>query len=576
MRKNNKRGKREINRKVMTPKEIEKKKKKIIKIFLIIIIIIAIAVIGMIANEFIILDNNKTTNLIINNNNITSNLKNEILIEDNIIYLSKDDIANFFDKYIYEDKDTNQIITTYEKKSAAIGFEKNTITINGSEQKTYAHAIKKENKIYLPISEMKDVYNVEIDNIEKTKVITMDSLEREQKKAIVNSDSSIKATTDFISITSDRVKKGDTVIIVSSKDGFTRVRTENGKLGYLGSNKLDNEFNVRQAMEEEKQIDGKVNLVWDYYSEYATAPDRSRSKIEGINVVSPSFFYLDKNGNLKENIGNKGEEYIKWAHNNGYKVWPIISNAEVATQSLAITSKIVNSYNERQKLIEDIVNKCVKYKLDGINIDFENMKQEDKDKFSRFIIELTPRLKEIGLVTSVDVTAPDGGETWSMCFDRNVIGHVADYIVFMAYDEYGAYSNKPGTNAGYNWIELNLNKFLNTEEIKAEKIILAVPLYTRVWTSDSSGKIISKNIVAMKDIDEVVPDDAEKKWDDELKQNYVEYTDNSNKKQIWIEDLKSLKAKLSLVKDKNLAGVGVWQKDMESDGVWELFAKELE
>ena len=75
----------------------------------------------------------------------------------------------------------------------------------------------------------------------------------------------------------------------------------------------------------------------------------------------------------------------------------------------------------------------------------------------------------MGVVTSVDVTAPDGGETWSMCFDRNVIGHVADYIVFMADDEYGAYSNKPGTNAGYDWIELNLNKFLNTEEIKSEK-----------------------------------------------------------------------------------------------------------
>lgn len=572
---NNKRGKREVNRKVMTPEQIEKKKKKIIRIFITIVIIIAIAIIGMIANEFIILDNNKTTNLIINNKNITANLKNDILIEDNTIYLSKDDIANFFDKYIYEDKDTKQIITTYEKKSAAIGFDKNVITINGSQQKIYAHAIERDNKIYLPISEMKDVYNVEIENIEKTKVITMDSLEKEQKKAIVNSDVSVKSTTDFIAKTTDRIKKGDTVVLVSSKDGYSKVRTENGKLGFVKSDKLDNQFTVRQAMEEEKQIEGKVNLVWDYYSEYASAPDRSGDKMEGVNVVSPSFFFLDKNGNLKENIGAKGEQYIKWAHNNGYKVWPIISNSDVASHSLEITSKIVNSYERRQKLIEDIVNKCVKYKLDGINVDFENMKEEDKNMFSRFIIELTPRLKEIGIVTSVDVTAPDGGETWSMCFDRNVIGHVADYIVFMAYDEYGAYSNKAGTNAGYDWIELNLNKFLNTEEIKSEKIILAVPFYTRVWTSDSNGKIISKNTVAMKDIDKVVPSNAEKKWDDELKQYYVEYNDGSNKKQIWIEDLKSLKEKVLIIKEKNLAGVGFWKKDMESDGVWDLFAKEL-
>ena len=79
----------------------------------------------------------------------------------------------------------------------------------------------------------------------------------------------------------------------------------------------------------------------------------------------------------------------------------------------------------------------------------------------------------------------------------------------------------------------------------------------------------------MKDIDKVVPSNAEKKWDDELKQYYVEYNDGSNKKQIWIEDLKSLKEKISIIKEKNLAGVGSWKKDMESDGVWDLFVKEL-
>ena len=89
--------------------------------------------------------------------------------------------------------------------------------------------------------------------------------------------------------------------------------------------------------------------------------------------------------------------------------------------------------------------------------------------FSRFVIELTPRLKEIGLVTSVDVTAPDGGETWSMCFDRNVIGDAADYIVFMAYDQYGVSSTKPGTTAGYDWVKLSLNKFLKTEENTSRK-----------------------------------------------------------------------------------------------------------
>lgn len=557
-----------------TREDIEKKKKVIVKTFFTIVALIVIFVIGMIANNFIILDNNKEINLVINNRNVTSNLKNNVLVESGVIYLSKPDIANFFDKYIYEEKEDNKIVTTYEKKIATIGYEDNKININGSNKKIYAHAIKKDGIVYLPISEMKDVYDIEISNIEKTKVITMDSLKREQKKAIVKSGTAVKSSTKFIAKTIDRVKKGDCVIVVSSNNGYTRIRTDNGKVGYIKSNKLENEFTVRESMEEEKQIEGKINLTWDYFSQYGSAPDRTGETIDGVNVVSPAFFYLDKNGNLRENIGSKGQAYIEWAHQNGYKVWPMVSNAEAATESLSITSKIMNSYELRQKLIESIVEKCVKYKLDGINIDFENMKQEDKDMFSRFVIELTPRLKEIGLVTSVDVTAPDGGETWSMCFDRNVIGDAADYIVFMAYDQYGVSSTKPGTTAGYDWVKLSLNKFLKTEEIPAEKIILAVPFYTRVWTTTPDGKTTS-NTVSMKNIETVVPEDAERKWDDDLKQNYVEYTDEDNKKQVWIEDIASLKAKLSLITDNNLAGVGSWAKGMETDDVWQLFKTEL-
>ena len=570
-------GKREIEKKEkrkMTKNEIEKKKKIITRTLIIILAIIVLATIALIANDYIILDSNKTTNLIINNRNVTSNLKNEIMIKDNMIYLSKQDIANFFDKYIYEEEETNQIITTYDKKIAEIGFEENTININGSDKTIRAHAEKENEIIYLPISEMTEVYGIEIEYLPDTKVVTMDSTDREQKKAILSSDVAVKSSTNFIAKTVDRVKKGDDVIVISSENGNSRIRTKNGKIGYVKSNKLTNEITVREDMEEEKQVTGKINLTWDYFSQYASAPDRSGQTIEGVNVVSPSFFYIDEDGDLRENVGEEGENYIEWAHNNGYKVWPMISNAEAATESLDITSNIMNSYEKRKELIEDIVNACVKYKIDGINVDFENMKQEDKDMYSRFIIELTPRLKEMGLVTSVDVTAPDGGETWSLCFDRHVIGDVADYIVFMAYDQYGVSSTKAGTTAGYNWVELSLNKFLQTEEIEPEKIILAIPLYTRVWTTDSNGKVTSKT-VDMKDINEVIPEGTNKTWDDELKQNYVEYTEGGNKKQIWIEDIESLKAKISLITQNKLAGVASWRKGMETEEVWKMLSNEL-
>ncbi len=563
------------NPKRMSAEAVEKKKKVIIRTGIVILALIVLFIIAMIANNYIILDNNKTTNLVINNNNVTSDLRNEIIQEDGIIYLSEDDIANFFDKHIYLEEENNKIITTYNKKIAEVSLEENVININGADKTTSAHAIERNGVIYIPISEMTEVYDIEIGNIEETKVITMDSLDEEQKKAVVTSNLAVKSSTRFIAKTVDRIEKGDSVVVISSDGKYSRIRTENGKIGYIKTNKLANEYTVREDMAEQKQIEGKVNMTWDYYSEVGSAPDRTGTTIEGVNVVSPSFFYIDENGAFRENVGESGQAYIEWAHGNGYKVWPMVSNAPAANESLEITSEIMNSYENRKQLIEEIVDACVAYDLDGINIDFENMKQEDIDLYSRFIIELTPRLNEIGMVVSVDVTAPDGGETWSMCFDRNVIGDVADYIIFMAYDQNGISSTTAGTTAGYNWIELNLVKFLQTEEIDSDKLILGIPFYTRIWTVDANGEVVRNPTVNMEDIEDVIPDGVQKTWDDELKQYYVEYQDGEYTRKMWIEDVESLKAKVSLVNENNLAGVASWQYGMETEDVWPMLEEEL-
>lgn len=549
-------------------------KKKIKKILIIILSILLIGIIAYNISNNIMVDKNKSINLVINNKNVTSNLKKEILIEEDNIYISKQDLGNFFDKYIYEDKENNNIVTTYNNKIASISLEKNKININGSTKNTYAHAENKEGTIYVPITELEDVYGIEIKYLPDSKVLTIDSTSKEQKKGIITKNVSVKSSTKFISKTIDKVKKGSYVIVVSEDKGYTKIRTENGKVGYVKTNKVANTVVVREEMQETKQIEGKVNMVWDYYSEVASAPDRTGVTMDGVNVVSPAFFHLNTSGELTENVGTQGQAYIDWAHSNGYKVWPMVQNA--GNGMLNVTSNIMNDYNKRQKLINQIVNYCVKYKLDGINIDFENMKKEDKDMYSRFIIELTPRLKDMGIVVSVDVTAPDGSETWSLCFDRNVIGDVADYIIFMAYDQYGTSSNKSGTTAGYDWVNLSLNKFLKTEEIESNKIILAIPLYTRLWTEDSSGKVVKQSTVSMKNIDSILPSGVNKQWDDNFKQYYVEYQDGQYTKKMWIEDEKSLKEKINLINSNNLGGVASWEKGMETDNFWTFLKENLD
>lgn len=539
------------------------------RIIIVLILILLCVFILNKAKNYIIEKTANEMNLIINNRNVTEDLKHPIINENGIIYVSMDDIENYFDKYIHIEEDINEIVTTYDKQIASIGFETNKLTLNGSTKKVQAHAIEKDEVIYLPISEMQEVYNVEMAVSDKN--ITLDSLDRKQVKAYTKSNLSVKWKADIFSKTVDKVKKGDVLIAIEDVDkGWTRVRTQSGEVGYVKTSKLTNYTTVRDDFVEEKQIEGKVNMFWDYYSKYVKCPDRTGQVIEGVNVVSPSFFYIDEDGEFQDKVGDAGKQYIEWAHSNNYKVWAMVQSDEAGIKT---TSTILNSYTKRQELIEKIIEVCVEYQLDGINIDFENMYEADKDKFSRFIIELEPRLNEIGAVLSVDVTAPDGDPNWSLCYDRNVIGHVADYIVFMAYDQYGNSSTKPGTTAGYNWVETNVKKFIDNEDVEPSKIILGMPMYTRQWTIDSNGEIDGRGVVSM--LNTKIPNNVEKQWDEDLKQYYIEYKSGSDTIKMWIEDGTSIAAKVSLVTKYGLAGTSCWRKDMETSNIWSVINEEL-
>ncbi len=553
------------------------KKKILINILKVIIILIVLAVAAcafVIAQDYIKDPNLGKLNFIINNNNVTSRLKKDIFINENgDVYVSKEDLKNYFDEYLYYDENSKEIVTTSNTKIAKIEIGKTTAKINGQEVNISSPIIEKEETIYIPITVLDKVYNLKIEN-KNDEIIVVTSLDREEKQCELTKNTSVKYKAKLLSKTVDKLKKQDKVFLISNgTNGWSKIRTENGKIGYVKTDKLVNEKITRQKQEENKQIEGKVSLVWDYYSEYVSAPDREGTKIEGINVVAPSFFSLKQSDTIEinNNAERGGEQYINWAKENGYKVWAMFSNNSYK----ATTSKILNSEKLRDELIEKIVQLAKEYELDGINIDFENMNMEDKNLFSRFIIELAPRLRDIDVVISVDVTAPDGSDTWSLCYNRNVLGNVADYLIFMAYDQHGTSSNKTGTVAGYNWVETNINKFLNQEEVEADKIVLGMPLYTRLWKTDTSKEdSITSSVVNMNKIEEQIPADAEKQWDDELKQYYIEYMRGNIKYQMWIEDAKSITEKLGLIKKYNLAGGAYWEKDRETEEIWTI-TKEL-
>ena len=541
------------------------------------IALIIVAVIFMVAPNYVMEEDDGKIHLIINNTNLTSSdrLSNDVLIENGVIYLSEQDISRFFDSYLYYENKYNQYITTSNTKVATIEVGSNKMEVNGISTPISGTIIERDGEngekiVYLPFSEMKDVYNVEIQNIEETNIILIDSLDREQITAEATKDFSVKLKTKFLSRTIDKVKKGEQVVVISkNNDGWAKIRTAKGKIGYVKIDKLQNEKRVRENMEQEQQIENeKISMVFDYYSESRVAPNRNGTTITGVNVVSPSFFVLKElgKGEIIDKVGTSGQNYIKWAKENGYKVWAMFANDSM----IETTSEILNDYKVRKQTIENIVDLAVQYGIDGINLDFENIYKEDKDMFTRFVIELYPRLKDLGMSLTVDVTAPDGGDNWSLCYDRDALADNCDYLVYMGYDQNNASSSKAGPVAGYNWVRTNVNKFLGQEAVDSSKLILAIPFYTRIWTENEAGELIDSDIVNMKDVDNVIKGRAEKQWDEVTRQNYVEYTQGRNTYKMWIEDAASVKEKLLLANEKNLAGVAFWEKDRESEDVWNV------
>lgn len=557
----------------MKEKNERNSSKLIFNIFIVLVFLVLLGGVFYLSPNYIREDYDGKTKVLINNNNVTLKMKNDVYIdENNNVFLSLADVRNYFDKYIEYDKENGSIVTTSEINIAKMSTKDNKITINGQEEELNSSAIEKNETIYLPFSEISEkVYDVDLEYIKDTNTIIIDSLDRKQEVANTTKETKLKYKPQTLSGTLEKLEANEQVVYIEETNNWAEVRSKDGTIGYVKKEDLGNVEVTREAKEYIDKVEGKVNLVWDYYSEYAKAPDRTGETMDGVNVVSPSFFSLERgsNGEIYDNAKDDGAEYIEWAHNNNYQVWAMFSNNSLKDT----TSQILNDYEKRETMIENLMDLVEEYNLDGVNVDFENMNESDKDVYSRFLIELAPRLKKIGKTLSVDVTAPDGSETWSLCFDRNTIANVADYIVFMAYDQYGTSSNKAGTTAGYNWVEANVKKFLGQEDVDPEKIILGIPLYMRLWEEEEDGTA-KPEVVNMKDMFDVLPENQVATWDEELKQYYVEYEEDGKTYKMWVENEKSVGEKINLANQYNLAGIAFWEKDRETNDEFWTFVKE--
>lgn len=366
-------------------------------------------------------------------------------------------------------------------------------------------------------------------------------------------------------------EKGSQMIFMAELEEWSQVATMDGYIGYVEKKKVSKPADAvfDRAFEREQYtyltMDEPVNLVWHQ----VTTPEANAGfadatqNMTGVNVISPTWFYIKDNSGNMNNIASA--DYVAQAHEKGLKVWGLIDNF---TQEIS-TTEVLSKTSSRQNLISQLMEASLNVGLDGINVDFESLSEDVGIHFLQFLRELIIEAHKHNLVVSVDNPVP---EDFTSHYDRAEQGRVADYVIIMGYDEHYVGSAEAGSVASLPWVEKGIQDTL--AEVPPERVINAVPFYTRLW--EVKGGALTSQAIGMDQAQEVITTyNVETYWDKNTGQNYGSYENEDASCQIWLEDAQSIAAKVKLVPKYGLAGVAAWKLGFENSGIWQVISDNL-
>ena len=407
----------------------------------------------------------------------------------------------------------------------------------------------------------------------------IDVASRVAQTAVVAKDTQIRKLGGIKSPIVADVSVGVQVEILDAMENWSQVRTEDGWTGYILNECLDN-YSVQEKVSDfeapvytSMSREDDVCLIWH---QARNQEDNSKlesllKEVKGVNTISPTWFsLLDNEGNFTSLASTS---YVEKAHAMGLEVWGLVDNFSPDMSTYELLSRT----STRRNLIQNLLQAALEYDLDGINIDFESMDAElTGPHFVQFIRELSVVCRQNQLVLSVDNLVPTSKRI--RCFDYAEQGVMADYVIIMGYDEHWG-GSAAGSTASLPFTRSSIENALQV--IPQDKLIHALPFYTRVWAFDAAAEIpegadpysadyvissTAKGMGTSKNL--LLEHQAELVWDDEVSQYYGEYEEDGTIYRIWLEDATSLKAKLDVVAEYDPAGIAFWKLGLESDDVW--------
>ena len=387
------------------------------------------------------------------------------------------------------------------------------------------------------------------------------------------------------------LKKKDEVTVVESEQNWKKVRTADGVIGYVKNKTLKNEEkkNITRKFEEQDYSnitkDYTINMAWHNVTnqDANNAVAQRIAQTKGLTTLAPTWIHVaDTNGNISSIAS---ADYVSYAHKQNVEVWMTVRDFDGGISSEQESYELLSYTSRRETLITQLIAEALRVGVDGINVDFEKISDKCGEHYIEFIRELSVKCRQNGLVLSVDNYVP---KSFNTQYDRKEQGIVADYVVIMGYDEYYAGSLEAGPVSSYNYVKEGITETL--KEVPAEKVISGIPFFTRLWkeTPKTEEELKSDKGTDAEQYSTTVESDAygmdnaqaivkqagvDTTWDKKAGQNYATWEADGSKYEIWMEDSKSIEAKLKLMKKYKLAGTAEWSLGQESSDIWNLIQK---
>jgi len=369
------------------------------------------------------------------------------------------------------------------------------------------------------------------------------------------------------------VQKGDTLLYLENLDNWCKVMTADGYTGYIQTEDISEPeaIEARTAKKDSYERitrDHKINLVWHQSTstESNDAMAEMTAEMTGVNVISPTWFSVtDETGTISSLAS---ADYVKLTHEAGREVWGLIDNFNEAfdeTTDLAYASV-------RSRIIEQLLAEAASCGMDGINVDFENLKEAGIPHYLQFLRELTSAAHAQNLVVSVDTPVP---QAYTMYYQRGEQARFVDYMIVMAYDEHFAGSEEAGSVSSLPFVQQAVEEM--TRVMPADQVICGIPFYTRVWTEKFGQSAITSEVLGMDGAKNYAKENQmTETWDASLGQNVATVETSDARYTIWMEDEQSMEEKLKVIQSADLAGVAEWKLGFECADVWSLISEYIE